>query len=385
MLAIKNKSLILDFIEKYSSAFHDLDTHAFKDVVYDPDAQHSAAALVDEGSLLGIDFNDLSIVMSEVNRNWGAEQVKRLRILACLHPDSEQPRRLADYRKAATAFSTFYGVKIDIDRIDLSSIHENESALKDASYLFGISDVEWLSYILKNDVAALAYTRAVEHSTLKKSDIVERLDNNPNIRKLFYNTSNHFLKDLSKSCTMAFMPEFRQKDFIKAFNPDIPHDILLQHGEMVLAACFRKAYVPMRMGAALCAEDGQQEAMKQVLRLFTQAGVDWFKPWAASRDEMYPMALADLQGESFTNEEIARAFVMDDRNFSLTDDSIVHACRRVIISEMPEQALISIYKNEPNRDEMMEFFYGETGSATFLNHITNPETKRDILSTELGM
>ena len=387
MNTIHNKEIIIDLIEKHAKNFKVLELGAFKESVYDPGEQDWAAEVVDEARHLGIYFNDLSRVMNEMNSAWGSEQLKRLRILACLHPDPNQAKRLSDFSKEATPFALMYGVKLDINRINFGAIKDNETALKDASHLFDLSNDVWVAYLISSDDAGLFYTRTIETSALQLKDVENKLQENPNIRKFLYGTDKYKLKDLANACALPFQSDFNINEFDidRVFNSSITRDLLARHGEMILAGCFRHAYAPKRIGAALNVKEGQQEAILSVLQCFISAGVDWYKPWCASRLEMYPMALMDIQEDRFTAKEIARSFVLDNRNFQIPHGSIKEACRRALIQLMPPKAFIAIYKEEDTRDEMMDFFYRETGNQEYLDQIKDPSSKRDILSDELGM
>jgi len=276
-------------------------------------------------------------------------------------------------------------LKLDIRKVDFSAICENESALKHADYLFGFTDQEWINYIVSHDDTTLMYTRCIETNALKESEVIASLKENPRIRKMLYGTANHQLKDLADACVMPFQSDFQNTQFASKFDPNVPTEILSKHGDLILAGCFRHAYSPKRMGAALDAAPGQEEAIMQVLELFQKAGVHWYKPWCASRVEMYPMALMDLEGEIFSDRGIARAFVTDNRNFEIATGTIKDVCRRSLIKLMPVDALIDIYKNESTGEEMMGFFYRETGNTIFLNHLKDSAAKRHILSDELGL
>ncbi len=380
-----NKSLVVDYIEKHISRFNSLLDDSFAQDVYTPAHQQWAAAAFDEAQMLGIGMNGLAQVMRDVEGTDAGEIIKRFQVLACLHPDSLQAGRLASYKNESSIFSSFFGLKLDIGKVDFSAICEDESALKHANYLFGFTDQEWINLIVSRDDPTLLYTRCIETSALKISEVVEALNENPQIRKKLYGTANHQLKDLSHACVMPFQSDFQPSRFASKFDPNAPKELLAKHGEMILAGCFRHAYSPKRMGAALDTVPGQEEAIMQVLQLFEKAGVHWYKPWCASRLEMYPMALMDLEGEVHSDREIARAFVTDNRNFEITTGTIKDACRRSLIKLMPVDALVDIYKNESTGEEMMDFFYRETGNTIFLNHLKDSAAKRHILSDELGL
>ena len=385
MPPIQNKELILDLVEKYLKVFPQLDNSALTRAAKEPAMLQAAAELVDEVESLSVDFYDFSTVLNEVDNKQGSEQMKKLRMLACLHTDELQAQRLNSNRQSATAFSVMIGVKIKIENIDLSMIKENETALKDISHLFGISDQEWMEHIIRTDDATLAYTRCIETSHLKKSDLMANLGENPNIRTLLTGTPKYQLKDLSRICMMPFSPEFNQDSFNKEFPDAIDPQLAQQHGPMLLAGCFRKAMHPMRMGASLDAKPGQAECMTRVLKLFTNASVDWFKPWLSSREDMYPMALADLEDMTYSDEEKAVFFVKDSRNFSIEDKTIKYELRKALINQMPAQAFINIYENEEVRDEMMEFFYKETNNPVFIGAMKDSRYKHSALSDDLGM
>jgi len=380
-----NKSLVVDYIEKHISRFNSLLDDSFAQDVYTPAHQQWAAAAFDEAQMLGIGMNGLAQVMRDVEGTDAGEIIKRFQVLACLHPDSLQAGRLASYKNESSIFSSFFGLKLDIRKVDFSAICENESALKHADYLFGFTDQEWINYIVSHDDTTLMYTRCIETNALKESEVIASLKENPRIRKMLYGTANHQLKDLADACVMPFQSDFQNTQFASKFDPNVPTEILSKHGDLILAGCFRHAYSPKRMGAALDAAPGQEEAIMQVLELFQKAGVHWYKPWCASRVEMYPMALMDLEGEIFSDRGIARAFVTDNRNFEIATGTIKYVCRRSLIKLMPVDALIDIYKNESTGEEMMGFFYRETGNTIFLNHLKDSAAKRHILSDELGL
>jgi hypothetical protein len=385
MPPIQNKELILDLVEKYLKVFPHLDNSIMVSAAKDPEMRQSAAVLVDEVESLGVNFFDFSTVLNEVDSQQGSEQMKKLRHLACLHPDEHQAKRLNSNRNAATPFSIMIGVKIKLESIDLSMIKENEAALKDISHLFGITDEEWLNHIINTDDATLAYTRCIETSYLGLSNLKDQLGENPNIRTLLTGTPNYQLKALSHICLLPFSTEFSQEAFKRDFSGAIDPSLVQQHGSMILAGCFRKAYYPMRMGASLYARPGQAESIKLVLKMFADSGVDWFKPWLSSREEMYPMALGDLEGMTYSDEEKALHFVKDSRNLGVEDQTIKYVLRNALINQMPAQAFINIYENEEVRDEMMEFFFKETSNPIFISAIIDPKHKRSALSDDLGM
>jgi hypothetical protein len=385
MPPIQNKELILELVEKYLKVFPQLDNSAMTRATKEPAMLQAAAALVDEVESLSVDFHDFSTVLNEVNNKQGSEQIKKLRMLACLHTDELQAKRLNSTRQSATAFSVMIGVKVRIENIDLSRIKENEPALKDISHLFGITDQEWINHIVSTDDATLAYTRCIEISYLYKSDLMANLGENPNIRTLLTGTPKYQLKDLSRICLMPFSSEFNRDTFNKEFPDAIDPQLAQQHGSMLLAGCFRKAMHPMRMGASLDAKPGQAECIKHVLTLFADAGVDWFKPWLSSREEMYPMALGDLEGMTYSDEEKALHFVKDSRNFGVENQTIKYVLRNALINQIPVQALINIYENQENRDEMMEFFFKETSNPVFIHAIVDQKYKVSALSDDMGM
>lgn len=375
---------IVDIFNNPDNFLNALNRDNFLDNSRDEEICKKSASLHDELESNGIYF---SMFVFNTNDFELREKVLQFIALTCLHADEKQAHRLVENCSSFNLLRReLTSIPIDIKKINIDHIKNNDTALKLFDDLFRIEIKEWINLVIESDDAQLAKMLIkTPNAVVDEVQLKNELGENPNIRKAFFGTSQYTLKDLFSICTMPFTHNFDCDVFQNKFDPSCHSNLFAKYGEHIFAHCFQSLKNAGRVNSQPDIEAEQEAAMTQVVQALLAEGIDWYKPWLASAEKDCFPALIDLADVEATSEEKILSFLNDERIKEMPDYPIFEAGRRVMFSIFPAETVCQVLKKFEDPDKVFDLFYRETKNPVYLEQIKSPEKKRHILSDELSM
>jgi hypothetical protein len=368
--------------------FESDDISTFRSKASDPFFRSAAANLYDELDSKGVKFG---VYFKNTDNFEVRAQVIRVVAAALLHADEKQGARLVDNVGSFKFIKKELGLGdensiIYISLDDLIYVKKSGDILRLFNDFCQVQDQDWINTSIIHDDAELAMSLiSPPNSILYKFELRNSLGDNPNIQKALFGTTNNTLKDVFLTCLMPFTFQFDELIFARKFEAAKKSELFSKYSEQIMLHCFQELKRNIARNSYGLLDVHQTKAMIEVFKALVDVGVDWYKPWQASKEvDSFPalIDLADLQ----ISERDKVLNLLNDEPFRKTPDyPIAIQGRRAIISLLNTEAVCDVVAQMENPDYWYDLFYRETQNIIYLERIQSTQAKRKILADDFSL
>lgn len=352
----------------------------------------------------GMEGEEIAYALKEAgfsvnNSNATLEHLAISFIAALLHSSPNQ-KLILDWADAITNNnftrpvyrSVLHQVKVSAKSFDFKHLDKDSKTILALNKALKLDANDWVEIIVDNDDSQLfeslvnAYEDVAEAKKAQKILLnkISHANQNlyPRLKRFIIGTDKSMYRNAVYNLLYPFRSDFDPTQYDNLSLKDMPNGFLEKHGGIVLADAFSQCLSVDFFKTTSNCSDEQAGAIADVLKLYIEKGVDWYKPWLASRTDAHLGALLDLESEYFTAPEQVKGVLTDQRLFNAAQGSRKFQLIKAFLTILPSSEVVNLFKDD---DDLLVYCHKMTNNPKFLKFVKDHSKKTACITSDLSM